>query len=98
MMLIKNLTTVLGNRVLLSIPEIKKEEEQKTKGGLYLPSSVEKDTLETVEAKAMGVGKDCEAVKSGDLVLFVPSKQMKPISIDGNAYLIVEENSIIGIR
>jgi hypothetical protein len=41
--------------------------EGKTKGGLYIPSSLEKDYSERVY-KVIKTGKDCIEVKPGDLV------------------------------
>lgn len=79
------------------------KEEEKTKGGIFLPETASKEKSEQGTVVAVGPGKKTEdgkivmmSVKSGDKVLFSkygPSE----IKIDGKEYLIASESDILAI-
>ena len=79
----------LKERVFVSFAE----EPDKTAGGLYLPDTAkEKPQRGKVEA----VGSEVKEVKTGDTILFDKYSGSK-INIDGNDYLILKEEDILGI-
>jgi len=79
----------LGDRVFVKFME----EMEKTAGGIYIPDAAkEKPQRGSVEA----IGKDVEEVKVGDVILFDKYAGSK-INIDGQDYLIVKEDEILGI-
>jgi chaperonin GroES len=79
----------LGDRVFVKFTE----EMERTAGGIYIPDAA-KEKPQKGEVKA--VGKDVEEVKVGDLILFDKYAGSK-INIDGDDYLIVKEDEILGI-
>ncbi len=94
--------TPLHDRVL--IEPMEKEKGGKTKSGIYLPETVDKERPEQGKIVAVGPGKFDEdgkrripmSVKVGDTVLFTkygPSE----IKVDGKEYLIAREEDILGI-
>lgn len=79
------------------------EEEQKTKSGIVLPETAEKEKPVKGKIIAVGPGKLNEkgermpmAVKVGDVVLF---KKYGPdeIEIDGKKYLVGDEDDILAV-
>lgn len=89
----------LGDRVLLE-PLV--DEKGKTKSGLYLPETVDKERPEKGKVIAVGPGKFADGkrvaigLKKGDVVLFTkygPSE----IKVDGKEYLIAREEDIVAI-
>lgn len=89
----------LSNRVLIK-PILK---ESKTKSGIIIPDTVEKEKPQEGNVIAVGKGKTLEngiiqkpSVKKGDRVLF---KKYGPaeIKIDGIEYMIAEEEDILAI-
>ncbi|MDD5589658.1 MAG: co-chaperone GroES [Candidatus Portnoybacteria bacterium] len=79
-------------------------EERKSKGGIILPETAEKQRPEKGKVVAVGPGKFDEdgarriemGVKKGDIVIFTkygPSE----IKIDGKEYLIAREEDILAI-
>lgn len=89
----------LGDRVLLE-PLV--DEKGKTKSGLYLPETVDKERPEKGKVIAVGPGKLVDGkrtaigLKKGDVVLFTkygPSE----IKVDGKEYLIAREEDIVAI-
>ena len=78
-------------------------EEEKTKGGIFLPDTATKEKSEQGKVLAVGPGKKMEdgkmmimSVKPGDVVLFTkygPSE----IKVDGKEYLIATESEILAI-
>jgi chaperonin GroES len=79
------------------------EEEKKTKGGIVLPDTAEKEKPIKGKVLAAGPGKRSEkgdlqpmSVKVGDTVLF---KKYGPdeIEIDGKKYLVGDEDDILAI-
>ena len=79
------------------------EEEEKTKGGIFLPETAEKERSEQGKVVAVGPGKRLDSgkrlpleVKEGDKVLFTkygPSE----IKIGDKEYLIAKEEDILAI-
>jgi len=79
------------------------KEEEKTKSGIFLPDTVQKDKSEQGVIIAVGPGKKTDdgkiimlSVKPGDKVLFSkygPSE----IKIDGKEYLMAKEDDILAI-
>jgi len=89
----------LGDRVVLkSLPE-----EEVTKGGIILPDTAEKEKPEQAEVVAVGPGKMLDdgkrsemEVKVGDKVIFSKYSPTE-IKLDGEEYLIVGEEDILGV-
>ena len=83
--------TPLGERVLLK--QTKKEE--KTKGGIYIPDSAQK---ERKEGKVISVGMTKEGkelpLKAGDTVLY-GGYSHEEIEMDGETYVLVEFKDIL---
>ena len=92
----------LGDRVLIE-PLSREELEGRTKSGLVIPDTAEKERPEQGKVIAVGEGRRTEQgalvplqVKKGQRVLFSkygPSE----IKVDGKNYLIVKEEDILGI-
>ena len=90
----------MGDRVLI---EPLKNEGEKTKSGIVIPDTAEKERPEQGRIIAVGEGKTSEdgkliplSVKKGQKVLFSkygPSE----IKIDGKEYLIAKEEDILAI-
>jgi chaperonin GroES len=88
----------LHDRVL-----VKRLEEQESKrGGLFIPDSA-KEKPQQAEVVAVGTGKLLEDgtratpdVKAGDKILF-GKYSGSDIRIDGNEYLILREDEILGV-
>ena len=79
------------------------KEEEKSKGGIFLPDTASKEKSEQGKVIAVGPGKKTEdgkimmmSVKPGDKVLF--SKYgPNEIKVDGKEYLIATESEILAI-
>lgn len=92
----------LGDRVLIE-PQSQEEKTGKTKSGIVIPDTAEKERPEQGTIIAVGEGKRDEvgrlipmSVKKGQKVLF--SKYgPNEIKIDGKEYLIAREEDILGI-
>ena len=88
----------LSDRVLIE-PMSK---EEKTKSGIYLPDTVDKERPEQGKVLAVGPGKYDDgklikpAVKKGDVVLFTKYGPNE-IKIDDKEYLIAKEEDILAI-
>ncbi len=80
---------VLGTRVL--IEEI--VEDIKSESGIILSDS--KASAQRI-GKVISVGDSVEEIKEKDKVMFDGYKSFS-IDLDGNTYLIMEENNIIGV-
>ncbi len=92
--------TPLHDRVLI---EPLKEEKGKTKSGIYLPETVDKERPEQGMVIAVGPGKLTEegkiiasSVKKGDKVLFTKYGPNE-IKVDDKEYLIAREEDILAI-
>jgi len=79
------------------------KQEEKSRGGIFLPDTVSKDKSEQGKVIAIGNGKKTDdgkiiplSVKPGDIVLF--SKYgPNEIKVDDKEYLIASENDILAI-
>ena len=80
---------VLGKRVL--IEEL--VEDIKSESGIILGDT--KNSIQKI-GKVISVGHLVEEIKVNDKVMFDSYKSF-PIDIDGKTYLIMEENSVIGV-
>lgn len=80
---------VLGKRVL--IEEL--VEDIKSSGGIILGDT--KTSIQRV-GKVISIGNLVQEVSLGDKVLF-DSHRVAPLDFDGNTYLIMEENNVIGV-
>lgn len=79
------------------------KEEEKTKGGILLPETAEKERPEQGKVVAVGPGKKNKAgqivsleVKVGDKVLFTKYGPNE-IKVEGKEYLIAKEEDILAI-
>ena len=79
------------------------EEEEKTKSGIVLPDTIDKEKPQKGEVIAIGEGKITDSgnkidmqVKVGDKILF---RKYSPdeIEIDGKEYLVMTQNDVIAI-
>ncbi|OGF62149.1 co-chaperone GroES [Candidatus Giovannonibacteria bacterium RIFCSPLOWO2_01_FULL_44_40] len=92
----------LGDRVLIE-PLSEDEKAKKTKGGILIPDTADKEKPQEGKVVAVGDGKVLEngklqplSVKAGDRVLF--SKYgPNEIKVDDKEYLIAKEEDILGI-
>jgi len=68
--------------------------EEKTKTGIILPDTAEKEKPE--QGRVMAIGPKVKEVKKGDLVLFT---QYAPneIKVDGKELLVIKEEDILAI-
>ncbi|MEK7077534.1 MAG: co-chaperone GroES, partial [Patescibacteria group bacterium] len=88
----------LSDRVLIE-PMSK---EEKTKSGIYLPDTADKERPEQGKVLAVGPGKYDDgklvkpAVKKGDVVLFTKYGPNE-IKVGGKEYLIAREDDILAI-
>lgn len=88
----------LGERVLLK----RIEEEEQVRGGIIIPDSA-KEKSQEAEVVALGTGKKDDDgklipfnVKQGDRVL-LPSYGGTPVKIDDVEYILIDEESILGV-
>jgi chaperonin GroES len=88
----------LGERVLLK----RIEEDEQIRGGIIIPDSA-KEKSQEAEVVAIGTGKKDDAgkaipfnVKIGDKVL-LPSYGGTPVKVDGVEYILIDEDSILGV-
>ena len=91
----------LGDRILLE--PLADKEGGKTKSGIYLPDTVDKERPEQGTIIAVGPGKRNEkgdvipvSVKKGDKVLFTKYGPHE-IKVDGKEFLIAREDDILAI-
>lgn len=77
--------------------------EEKKKGGIILPDTVEKERSEKGKVIAVGPGKWGEEgkripldVKKGDVVLFTKYSPNE-IKVDGKEYLVIKEDDVLAI-
>ncbi|PIS30922.1 MAG: co-chaperone GroES, partial [Candidatus Portnoybacteria bacterium CG08_land_8_20_14_0_20_40_83] len=89
----------LGDRVILE----PLTDEKKSKGGIILPETVDKERPEKGKVIAIGPGKIDESgkripmnVKKGNIVLFTKYGPNE-VKIDGKEYLIAKEEDILAI-
>jgi chaperonin GroES len=92
----------LGDRILIE-PLDDKEREGKTKTGIYIPDTADKERPEKGKIIAVGPGRRTEdgsliplELKKGQIVLF--SKYgPNEVKVDGKEYLIAREEDILAI-
>lgn len=91
----------LGDRVV--IEALHDDKSGKTKTGIYLPETVDKERPEQGKIVATGPGKLSDegkripmSVKKGDVVLFTKYGPNE-IKVDGKEYLIAREEDILAI-
>ncbi len=92
----------LGDRVLLE-PVDREDSNQKTKSGIIIPDTVDKERPETGKVVAVGEGRMTDdgtliplKIKKGQTVIF--SKYgPDTIKIDDREYLIVSESQILAV-
>lgn len=92
----------LSDRVVIEIAD--KEKGGKTKAGIYLPETADKERPEQGKIVAVGPGKFDEdgrhrtpmSVKKGDIVLFTKYGPNE-IKVDDKEYLIAREEDILAI-
>lgn len=89
----------LGNKIILEAAS----KEEKTKSGIYIPETADKDKPEQGKVLAVGPGKMLEngkrneiEVKVGDTVLFSKYSPTE-VKIDGKEYLVVSDEDIMAI-
>ena len=90
----------LGNRVLI---EMMDEKEKKTKSGIYIPETVDKEKPDQGTVQAVGPGKKDDngkiipmQVKVGDKVVF-SKYSPDEIKIEGKKYFVVSEDNILAV-
>lgn len=90
----------LGDRVVI---EVQDKKEGKTKGGIYLPDTADKERPEQGKIVAVGPGRLDDdgkrmpmSVKIGDNVLFTKYGPNE-IKVDEKEYLIAKEEDILAI-
>ena len=91
----------LADRVVIEIQ--KDEKGGKTKSGIYLPETVDKERPEQGKVVAVGPGKLSDegkrlpmSVKKGNVVLFTKYGPTE-IKVDGKEYLIAREEDILAV-
>ncbi len=92
----------LGDRVVVK-PMSEHERGQKTKSGIYIPETAEKERSEKGTVVAVGAGKMNDDgkllpmhVKVGDKVLFTKYGPDE-VKLDGEEYFILSESNILAI-
>lgn len=87
---------LLGNKVLVEKKEEKKQEEKKTAAGLYIPPTQNQQQSLHAEGKVVQVGPECEAVKEGDTIIY-DKMAIRPLEIGETEYVLLNEESIVGV-
>ncbi|MEA1964516.1 MAG: co-chaperone GroES [Candidatus Aerophobetes bacterium] len=80
----------LGERVVVK-PE---KEEEKTKGGIYLPDTASKEKPQ--KGKVIAVGPDFKGVKKGDKVIFAKYGGTE-IKIDEEDHLVLGKDDVLAV-
>lgn len=97
---VKNIgITPLGDRVLLEIPT----REEKTKGGIIIPETVNQEKPEEGKVIAVGAGRVTDSgdvipvkVKVGDKVVFSKYGHDE-ITVEGTTYYMLKEENILAV-
>ena len=79
----------LHDRVLVSVV---KQEADTTKGGLYIPETVNQS--KHLEGVVMAAGDKCLEVKQSDKILFANFTGVQ-LSVDGEEYIMLKESDIL---
>ena len=80
----------LGERVLVKRTEV----ENKTASGIYIPDNA-KEKPHTAEVVA--IGNKVEDVKVGDIVMLDPYKRVAEVKLEGEDYLVVDIENVMGV-
>lgn len=80
----------LGERVLVKRTEV----ENKTASGIYIPDNA-KEKPQT--AKVVAIGNKVEDVKVGDTIIFEQFGRVTEFKLDGEEYLILNIENVIGV-
>jgi len=79
----------LHDRVIVK----RKEEEEKTAGGIYIPDSAKEKPQ---AGEVLAAGPDCKTVKKGDAILFGKYAGSE-FTMDGEELVIMKEDDILGV-
>ena len=79
----------LHDRVIVK----RKDEEEKTAGGIYIPDSAKEKPQ---GGEVVAAGPECKTVKKGDAVLFAKYAGSE-FSVDSEDLIIMREDDILGI-
>ncbi|HJE03364.1 10 kDa chaperonin [Aliarcobacter thereius] len=79
----------LGERVLVERTEI----ENKTASGIIIPDNAKE---KPASAKVLAIGNKVEDIKVGDTIIFEQYRGTE-IKIDGNDYLVLNVENILGV-
>ena len=79
----------LSDRVIVK----RKEEQEKTAGGIYIPDSAKEKPQ---GGEIVAAGPDCQTVKKGDSVLFAKYAGSE-FALDGDDLIIMREDDILGV-
>ncbi|MGL1862898.1 MAG: co-chaperone GroES [Pseudodesulfovibrio sp.] len=79
----------LSDRVIVK----RKEEQEKTAGGIYIPDSAKEKPQ---GGEVLAAGPECKTVKAGDSVLFAKYAGSE-FAVDGEDLVVMREDDILGI-
>lgn len=79
----------LHDRVIVK----RKEKEEKTSGGLYIPDSAKEKPHNGL---VLAAGPECKTAKKGDIILFAKYAGSE-FTMDGDELIIMREDDILGI-
>ncbi len=79
----------LSDRVIVK----RKEEAEKTAGGIYIPDSAKEKPQ---GGEVVAAGPECKTVKAGDAVLFAKYAGSE-FAVDGEDLIIMREDDILGV-
>jgi len=80
----------LGERIVVK----PSKQEDKTKGGLYLPETADKDKPQ--QGEVVAVGSDFKGLKQGDTVIF-PKYAGTEVKIENEEYLILGKDDVLAV-
>ncbi|MCD6083001.1 co-chaperone GroES [Candidatus Aerophobetes bacterium] len=80
----------LGERIVVK----PMKQEQKTKGGIYLPDTASKEKPQ--QGEVIAVGPDFKGVKVGDKVLFAKYGGTE-VKMDEEEYLVLGEDDVLAV-
>ncbi len=79
----------LSDRVIVK----RKEEQEKTAGGIYIPDSAKEKPQ---GGEVLAAGPECKTVKAGDSVLFAKYAGSE-FAVDGEDLIVMREDDILGV-
>jgi len=80
----------IGKRILIKTVK----EEEKTKGGIYIPDSAKEKKKQGIVVEVGTVEEKEFPVKKGDVVLYT-GYSSEELEVDGEKYLIIESKDVI---